>query len=464
MTVFPHHCTCDGLAARFLRAETLERLHDLPVSARPRDGMWDNYLDDFRDLHKEVKEFRKLHGVPPPPQRIDAAPLPPLDILSRLPPDSPWKSLDFDALANDVVRNLAAVDDVYSDVMDDLKLVVADEVKILETAFQIVLYPYRLLRHKLEDVLDDPDREHRFREDRQEAFRRFPRGEPPEWIPLEALPAAASRRLTTVLFPRLFPFIRRVLFDFSSTRRRNEFGAWAPLDDYPSLPSKLEETDSYWRIFSTLRICCIHFAYDLLADSGACRRRMADDAGFLDALALGVVCGYEMTMRLRKRDPEREDFGSEEQQRLLSEIMIPVQTVLPILAADRRPWRARGPFQGPKTAAGLLFGLVALFAKRGNQGADGLGEWAGKIIAVASDIAKDTIGPSAMDYKKICDKKGSGKDSCDACGREVDKLLRCARCRVGRYCSADCQKATWVDGKHKSVCFPITFPHPDAAP
>lgn len=47
-------------------------------------------------------------------------------------------------------------------------------------------------------------------------------------------------------------------------------------------------------------------------------------------------------------------------------------------------------------------------------------------------------------------------DSCDACGKketEALKLKRCGGCRVGRYCSNECQIADWKHGKHKERCF-----------
>lgn len=51
----------------------------------------------------------------------------------------------------------------------------------------------------------------------------------------------------------------------------------------------------------------------------------------------------------------------------------------------------------------------------------------------------------------------SVSDSCDRCGAEekerVVTLRRCARCRVARYCSRECQAAAWSDGSHKKVCY-----------
>ena len=30
---------------------------------------------------------------------------------------------------------------------------------------------------------------------------------------------------------------------------------------------------------------------------------------------------------------------------------------------------------------------------------------------------------------------------------------RCARCRVLRYCCTDCQRADWLEGRHRQTCY-----------
>ncbi|KAI9002191.1 hypothetical protein DFJ74DRAFT_775422 [Hyaloraphidium curvatum] len=48
------------------------------------------------------------------------------------------------------------------------------------------------------------------------------------------------------------------------------------------------------------------------------------------------------------------------------------------------------------------------------------------------------------------DTEGNIADSCDRCGDEAGALLRCGRCRVARYCGAECQRAAWA--AHKDAC------------
>ncbi len=51
----------------------------------------------------------------------------------------------------------------------------------------------------------------------------FPEGKK---LPASALPDAALHRLSIVLFPRIFPVIRRIVTDFVSSRRRQTWHAW----------------------------------------------------------------------------------------------------------------------------------------------------------------------------------------------------------------------------------------------
>lgn len=50
-------------------------------------------------------------------------------------------------------------------------------------------------------------------------------------------------------------------------------------------------------------------------------------------------------------------------------------------------------------------------------------------------------------------------DFCDRMGKETGcpkgNLKRCGRCKVAMYCSPECSKSDWKEGKHKLACFDV---------
>lgn len=156
------------------------------------------------------------------------------------------------------------------------------------------------------------------------------------------------------------------------------------------------------------------------------------------------------------------------------EIFNPVETLMACLAADRRPLDRSRFFHEQLDRRWIFFATMGLIAKslgygtdhpadpdaRGPHAADHLGYYAFYCVSLATWATELPKSDGMALYKKFRSQDGAGKDACDARGREMDKLLRCARCRIGRFCSAECQKAAWVEGQHKSACLAIAFPHP----
>jgi len=51
---------------------------------------------------------------------------------------------------------------------------------------------------------------------------------------------------------------------------------------------------------------------------------------------------------------------------------------------------------------------------------------------------------------KVNDKKIDRKYCCSNCRKVCEEVKRCSRCRIGVYCSNECQKKNWMD--HKKFC------------
>jgi len=56
-----------------------------------------------------------------------------------------------------------------------------------------------------------------------------------------------------------------------------------------------------------------------------------------------------------------------------------------------------------------------------------------------------------------------GVDRCDTCGKtdDVEKLRICSRFRIARFCSDECLKAAWIEGRHKDGCTEAWIPSRD---
>ncbi|KAJ6491580.1 ankyrin [Mycena vulgaris] len=56
--------------------------------------------------------------------------------------------------------------------------------------------------------------------------------------------------------------------------------------------------------------------------------------------------------------------------------------------------------------------------------------------------------------KRTGDEAPRSEKCCDMCGNSAATLKNCARCRIARYCSAECQKTAWPS--HKKTCQPFS--------
>src|SRR5437868_13083427 len=77
------------------------------------------------------------------------------------------------------------------------------------------------------------------------------------------------------------------------------------------------------------------------------------------------------------------------------------------------------------------------------------GSLLGKETRAFSYITMENKEPRVV--KNHCRRSGCNATHC---------TLVCGRCRVARYCSAECQKNDWTEGKHKEACAGAAAVHP----
>lgn len=139
------------------------------------------------------------------------------------------------------------------------------------------------------------------------------------------------------------------------------------------------------------------------------------------------------------------------------------------LAENAKPFKASLPRGLRLCALRTISGLMGFFAER--DGEDSMHELDGMLSNIlfmgASSEDRAIIGEEDKDKemnkmarafsaqtKRAYRGNSDFPDCCDRCGKqegsESTTLNRCGRCKVGRYCSKECQTADWPS--HKARC------------
>lgn len=321
-------------------------------------------------------------------------------------------------------------------------------------------------------------------------------------IPKGPAPPDEFSGLQTVLFKKVFPFVRRLLAAYLDPKRQSNFllrgtppgftwvrNFWdGPISS--KAPDNQEKPTpcrgSYEFIFGVpLQVALQLFFWFL--DSKQVRHRLADDVEFLDMLCRYAIENNQVQTLLwspewpAKHVPHLEEEAAHA-------IKMPMMIINLVLCERAQPFRQHTRERKIKTGKGVdkdaspahsLLINAGFFAEHLAQRENtlhlnALREEIGTFHALAfeeSDSPARSFDPSDETFKRVNksfkelkrDQKGwiegvrsRGSaliESCDACGRNASadvKLVRCAGCKVARYCSTECQREAWKD--HKPEC------------
>jgi hypothetical protein len=87
--------------------------------------------------------------------------------------------------------------------------------------------------------------------------------------------------------------------------------------------------------------------------------------------------------------------------------------------------------------------------------------WMQYIRSIASTTGLEDVHKVVRPYEKGPDPVHPTCASCFVCKKVPDgKLLKCNRCKLMRYCGAECQKKNW--GRHKAICKYVKVVEPNA--
>lgn len=410
--------------------------------------------DSFNENERLLAELARDAPDREPPLEIDASPLPPLDLASTLPLGSKWVALDGDALVADIVMKFKLTAAAYRNAMSVMAPGVEHRnlAKLARAVLEMIesaLAPYFALN--LPDGIeswddaewDEPtDRRHKA------LIPYFP-GVAPGDIPMQALPRLARYRVAVILFPRIFPLLKRILLDYASPQRRQAWETWEPVAEPPPLSAAQSAAlKRYNEHFFPLASYSAKTASQLIAKSApqSIRKRVAEDPEFLDALAVSSVSGPKITPFVSVRDTQDGPIRVtvEELVTAIMEVDYTICLFVSILRVNVKSCLESGKntIRRPMEKLKVLSAILA-------SGSRGPGTFALEQLASCLQFG---VKPEALwDRDGNTETLYDVRDVCDGCGKASEKLMRCSRCRVGRYCSPQSQKQSWVAG-HKRSC------------
>lgn len=388
-----------------------------------------------------------------------------------LPINHPWRSLGVKALIRRVVLDINALETRHDEFfvserpkdLTRLKELSAEYVRVLRTVHNLGM----TLGQPTQAIFDLADY--------------FPQGIVPI-LPSPTPPSQFRGRLYLSLFRGIYRVVRRVVTSFVSVERRDKWGVLDPLglDVNEKVPSHLlQRTMEYNEVYAP---ACEEamMVVSGLATSRPVRRRVGDDAVFLDAMTLAFLC-FSPFLQVCYQQPSTQAADARQ-------IGLVLMFFSRITMETNRRWNLHSDrlrvtgFMPPKDL--LKENLESLWTVANQQFERGLiaKEAAVKLRAGIETLFKSlawrtppTTMPLDPAHKsasamfaatETSTKWDNTPDSCDYCGKErligatsvagqppLPKVLRCARCKVARYCSSECQKKAWQDGGHRQMCF-----------
>lgn len=289
--------------------------------------------------------------------------------------------------------------------------------------------------------------------------------------PLPKIPDEAGSAIAIAVFPRVYPFIRIMCFAFVSSRRRQIWNVIDPAVDLweeylPNVDAqKFKGTRSFNSLHDQLR-SPLWAIVDILARYMPVSQRIADDPLFLGAVLDGICLDNDV-IEFAYGYPEMSES------RLVKAITSVINALkqITIIASDNKvAWRdysaRRGRYgdSAQVIAPRLLAMAPWTLQKKLTNAINILTPFyaaCGPLFSWQAESLEEADRYFTIFRKVLRERRQSFPDRCDGCGVfSSKKLQRCARCRIARYCSAECQKRAWLNehGGHKNGCTKVVMP------
>ncbi|KAI9013519.1 hypothetical protein DFJ74DRAFT_645282 [Hyaloraphidium curvatum] len=296
-------------------------------------------------------------------------------------------------------------------------------------------------------------------------------------VPRGRAPDKAAAQAALDVFRRGWPAVRGALADHVGLRSAGRRAAWGAVDasagqpwiKEPANPSWPSASTQYNNAFGSPMRMALYVLSSLAKLSRPVRRRVAETPALLDDLALAMLHAPPFWERCAVVDhigglQALESISEQELSEALAQLGTDSAAALVLCVIENpKPWAARCRVAGkvdelcpaPLFAGNLrpMCFHLAVLNRWTEETVAGLEAALWMVDAICSLVLgmdnSGRHGAGLREEQKLII-RGAITDTCDRCGAEGEKLLRCSGCKVTRYCGVGCQRAAWTD--HKVVC------------
>lgn len=392
---------------------------------------------------------------------VDSSPVPPLCLpLPDVAADSPWAKFDANGYIEEIVCTaaLAAAETTAAFRGMRERLEPGSEIEKLANDARMKLDPAVL--HLLSMIMlprcgpmDEID-----------YIARYFVLDDGETLPTDRLSERAWSTLALAIFPRIYPLLRALIVEFVSLKSRR---AWNSLDPTRlpgtllASPERIVATEEFINNFEYLYE---HAAYSLriLVASRACARRLADDPRLLGALVdAAAMCPHVVAfLYTNPQSQASSETKAPTPDQLKGELKMSLGPFLFATAVHGSQWAQFCRTKERRSVWNPMVSSILLEAVQTASWDEEHGSW----FEALEPTLQELLGPNVPSKRELVDgqievvkQAGRIPDRCDGCGRfdwgvlDSDSALRrCSRCKIARYCSAECQRNVWK--AHKNGC------------
>lgn len=383
-----------------------------------------------------------------------------------LPKQAQWRQLGFKALVRRAVLRLNALETRHDEFFVSERPATATDLQLtrLKQLSQEYVKAFENLSSLLENIAMVGIPGVPVSDSKLADF--FPQGV----LPREPAPPELIAALYLSLFRGTFRVFRRCVVEFVSIQRREGWGAVDVLGIVVGqpLPSKLlKQTIEFNDIYEEPCRAALRTLSYMLESSKPVRRRVGEDAVFLDSISLWLFASTSFLQFACTHPPFR--FTGTQESFYANFFALKLSS---ITMESNRYWnthsdslRIRGWFP-PKDLLKLNLESLLLFIAQDpqlRQKQTSLLELGGQIevlfrsLAFRSPANPIPVSTNIFRTHESNALQGNIPDSCDYCGQSAlpnrPKFRRCGKCKIARYCSPSCQQEAWKHGGHRRMCF-----------